>query len=157
MNLRESVDRVLESLKPSILEAGATVEVDWEEGAELSFGDSRRLEQVFANLLENSLRHGGSGALRIQIKGSRAPDGGRELAFSDNGQGIPLEAQKHVFERFYRVSRDRSRTSGGSGLGLSIAKHIVRAHGGEISLESVPGEGATFRLKLPPAPAECGA
>jgi signal transduction histidine kinase len=71
------------------------------------------------------------------------------ISFADNGPGIPLGDQAHIFERFYRVYKDRSRDAGGTGLGLSIVKNIVEAHGGAVSVESTPGSGATFRISLP--------
>jgi signal transduction histidine kinase len=71
------------------------------------------------------------------------------VSFRDNGPGIPLSDQEHVFERFYRVGGDRARQSGGTGLGLSIVKRIVLAHGGRVSLQSTPGHGATFTVWLP--------
>ena len=70
--------------------------------------------------------------------------------FSDNGPGIPYGDQAHIFERFYRVHKDRSRgRGGGTGLGLAIVKHIILAHGGSIAVESVPGQGAAFIIRLP--------
>ena len=73
-----------------------------------------------------------------------------EIVFSDNGPGIPYGDQPHIFERFYRVQKDRSRTrGGGTGLGLSIVKHIVLAHDGSVAVESVPGQGAAFKIRLP--------
>jgi signal transduction histidine kinase len=71
------------------------------------------------------------------------------MSFSDNGPGIPLGDQPHIFERFYRVHKDRSRDAGGTGLGLSIVKSVIEAHGGRVSVESLPGKGATFHLSLP--------
>ncbi len=71
------------------------------------------------------------------------------VTVADNGPGIPLTDQPHVFERFYRVHKDRSRAVGGTGLGLSIVKHVVQAHGGQVSVESQPGHGAAFRVRLP--------
>ena len=71
----------------------------------------------------------------------------------DTGIGIPREAQDHVFERFYRADEARNRDSGGAGLGLAIAKQLVEDHDGRISLESVPGEGSTFTVRLPLASA----
>jgi signal transduction histidine kinase len=72
-----------------------------------------------------------------------------EILISDNGVGIPFDDQAHIFERFYRVHKHRARDAGGTGLGLSIVKNIILAHGGQISLRSTPGEGATFIIRLP--------
>ena len=74
-----------------------------------------------------------------------------EISVVDDGPGIPKEAQERIFERFYRVDKARSREQGGTGLGLAIVKHVVQAHGGEVRLESEPGEGAAFTFWLPPA------
>jgi signal transduction histidine kinase len=71
------------------------------------------------------------------------------LKVKDNGPGIPLGDQPHIFERFYRVHKDRSRDAGGTGLGLSIVKHTAQSHGGNVELESSPGQGATFIVRLP--------
>jgi signal transduction histidine kinase len=71
------------------------------------------------------------------------------LKVKDNGPGIPLSDQPHIFERFYRVHKDRSRDAGGTGLGLSIVKHTAQSHGGSVELASSPGEGATFIIRLP--------
>ena len=106
--------------------------------------DAHRILQVLSNLVGNSLKvmpHGGT--LRAAV--ARA---GREVVFevSDSGPGISPEDQPHVFERYWR-SPDA--TYGGSGLGLSIARGIVQAHGGTISVRSAPGEGATFTFTLP--------
>jgi signal transduction histidine kinase len=106
------------------------------------------MEQVFENLLDNSIRHAASDAVLITI---RAQSVGEEIeiAFCDNGPGIPYADQPHIFERFYRVHKDRSRAAGGTGLGLSIVKHIILAHGGAVAVESIPGQGASFKIKLP--------
>ena len=72
-----------------------------------------------------------------------------EISIADNGTGIPLEDQAHIFERFYRVHKHRARDAGGTGLGLSIVKNIILAHGGGVSLLSSPGAGATFVIRLP--------
>jgi signal transduction histidine kinase len=74
------------------------------------------------------------------------------LAVSDDGIGIPLEAQGRIFERFYRVDRARTRNTGGTGLGLAIVKHIAELHGGAVMVESELGSGSTFRARLPAIP-----
>ena len=75
------------------------------------------------------------------------------IEVQDTGVGIGAEDLPHVFERFYRVGKDRSRARGGVGLGLSIAQRIAAAHGGDISVQSEPGSGSTFRVRLPIVPA----
>lgn len=77
---------------------------------------------------------------------SRMPKG--FLRVSDTGIGIPKEDQEHVFERFYRVDKSRSRATGGTGLGLAIVKHIVELHEGTIKLESNPGKGSVFEIMI---------
>ncbi len=112
--------------------------------------DSDRLGEVLANLLENALRHTPSGG-RVEV--AAAHDGATvELIVSDSGEGIPPEHLERVFERFHRVDPARARASGGSGIGLSIARAIVEAHGGRIRAESEgTGRGARFVVALPVA------
>jgi signal transduction histidine kinase len=109
--------------------------------------DSYRIRQVLNNLLQNAIAHTGNGG-RIEVTGEQ---GAEEIAISvtDNGEGISAEDLPNIFERFYRVDKSRTRSTGGSGLGLTIAKRFVEAHGGEISVESEPGKGSTFTFTLP--------
>jgi signal transduction histidine kinase len=111
--------------------------------------DPRRVQRVLYNLVQNAIRHTPpDGTILI-----RAADAGKEVMVSvaDTGEGIPSEELPKLFERFHRADKARSRSNGGSGLGLSIAKGIVEAHGGRIWAESTPGEGATFTFTLPKA------
>jgi len=147
-NLHDLMLRVLENLAPTISETKVRIQIEWPEDARIVQVDSRRMEQVYLNLLTNALRYGDSGDLVLSITAKRN-DSHLTIAIADNGPGIPLSAQPFVFDRFYRVHKDRSRDGGGTGLGLSIVKNIILAHGGTISVDSTPGQGATFHIRLP--------
>lgn len=110
-------------------------------------GNAQRLEQVFTNLLENALKYTPRGG-RVRARVRTSP---REVSVDveDTGVGIPAQHLPRVFERFYRVDRSRSREMGGTGLGLSIVKHVLRAHGGQVSVTSEEGRGSTFTVTLP--------
>jgi two-component system phosphate regulon sensor histidine kinase PhoR len=112
--------------------------------------DAERLQQVLFNLVDNAIKYGRAGG-RVVIGARKTAKNQVELWVRDDGPGIPPEAQSRVFERFYRVDKARSRDAGGTGLGLAIVKHIVQSHGGEVWVESVPGEGASFFFTLPEA------
>ncbi len=110
--------------------------------------DAGRLDQVLSNLLSNALRHTPAGG-SITLHGEPTHDGIR-IIVRDTGQGIPAEDLPFVFDRFWCGDRSRSHAGGaGSGLGLAIARQLVHAHGGHISVESQPGQGTTFTIELP--------
>jgi two-component system OmpR family sensor kinase len=110
-------------------------------------GDRDRLRQVVDNLLANVRAHTPESApVRI---GLERVDGVARIEVSDSGPGLDPEQLEHVFERFYRADRSRSRASGGTGLGLSIVAAVTEAHAGRFSASSAPGEGATFLIELP--------
>jgi len=112
--------------------------------------DPDRLRQVLSNLVDNGIKYGRSGG--VLTVSARPLDGGKvEVCVRDDGPGIPAESLGRVFERFYRVDKARSREQGGTGLGLAIVKHAVQAHGGEVRVESEPGQGAAFFFTLPAA------
>ena len=117
-------------------------------------GDATRLRQVFDNLLANVRTHtprGTPATVRVRANGDTAV-----LVVEDRGPGMTDDEAARAFERFYRVDPSRARTSGGVGLGLSIVSAIVAAHDGEVRVDSVPGQGATFTVTLPvdgPGPA----
>ena len=118
-------------------------------------GDFDRLQQLFINLVDNAVKYTPSGG-RVTISATRAPanNGAEprvEIAVADTGPGIPEKDLPRLTERFYRVDKARSRDIGGTGLGLAIVKHIVQAHKGELTIQSVLGKGTTFRVLLPAA------
>jgi len=103
-----------------------------------------RIHQAVVNLISNAIQHNPQGCeIMVRLK----QDGIIEIA--DNGIGIPEESLPHIFERFYRVDKSRSREQGGVGLGLSIVQSLVEAHGGTIAVASVPNLGTTFTITLP--------
>jgi signal transduction histidine kinase len=109
--------------------------------------DSQRISQVLHNLLENAMAHTGKGG-SITVAATRQGDW-VEVSVSDTGEGIPAEDLPNVFERFYRVDKSRARATGGSGLGLTIAKRLVEAHGGNIEAQSELGKGSHFSFTVP--------
>src|SRR6201996_8411804 len=145
---------------------GRTVKLDVEPGqAFLVNGDEARLRQVIANLTSNALKYTPDGSpIDVRLRAGRMPGqphfpGGPApsvpaavLEVADQGPGLTPEQSQRVFERFYRADPHRNRNSGGSGLGLAIVSALVAAHGGTASVESEPGQGATFRITLPLAP-----
>ncbi len=130
--------------------ANVTFAVHVASGAERISADPDGVRQVLTNLFDNALRHmPRGGRLELAATPFGGDGGGVTLAISDTGTGIPQEHLPRIFERFYRVDPGRSREQGGTGLGLAIVKHLVEAHGGSASAESVLGRGTTIRLILP--------
>jgi len=126
------------------------------EGIELSIGeedqvsvmgDTDRLKQLLLNLVDNACKYTPKGG-RV-ILGLRRAEGWAVLTVTDTGIGIPAQDLPHIFERFYRVDKARSRAAGGAGLGLSIVQWIVQAHGGKIGVQSELNKGTTFTIHLP--------
>ena len=115
----------------------------------LALGDANRLDQVFANLVDNAIKYGRHHG-RVIVGGQATETGMIEVFVTDDGPGIPKESLDRVFERFYRVDKARSREVGGTGLGLSIVKHVVERMNGAIAVESRLGQGSTFTISFPP-------
>ena len=112
-------------------------------------GDETQLTSMFTNLVDNAINYTPPGG-RVEVTGGM---GGSEIVIriADTGIGIPEGKLSRIFERFYRVDKARSKATGGTGLGLSIVKHVAENHGGRVAVESVPGEGTTFTVRLPRA------
>ena len=122
----------------------ATLQID----APFVFADSKRIEQVLVNLIDNASKYTPAGG-KIHVSWEQGKDHKVLLKVKDTGPGIPLEHHARLFERFYRVDKARSREQGGTGLGLAIVKHILQRHGGTVSIESTVGQGATFICEFP--------
>ncbi|MBI3415367.1 MAG: PAS domain S-box protein [Verrucomicrobia bacterium] len=147
VDLRAAAGQVIADLSSRAKAKSVTLENHVPAGLSAR-ADSDRLQQVFFNLIDNAIKYGREGG-RVEVMGAAFADWQVELRVTDDGAGIPPEAQERVFERFYRVDRARSRDTGGTGLGLAIVKHIVQSHHGEVSVTSVPGEGTSFLFRLP--------
>ncbi len=137
--------------RPGYTEKDVGLELDTATDAAVTV-DPDRFAEVLANLLENALRHTPSGGA-VRLAAARAGEDVL-LTVSDTGEGVEPDELERIFERFYRADPARSRDRGGSGVGLTIARALVEAHGGRISAESAgTGQGTTFRITLPAAPA----
>lgn len=113
-------------------------------------GEPALLKQILVNLLHNAIKYNRKGGL---IKVSAEENGSHaKFTVSDTGMGIPAKDLPHIFERFYRVEKGRSRDQGGTGLGLAIVKHLVQAHGGQVLAQSTEGQGSSFSFTLPLPP-----
>jgi signal transduction histidine kinase len=148
MDLAELVRGTLDEWTPEARRRGISLQVRLPVGPLALFGDPIRLTQALGNLIENALKYaGGGGWVRVDVGPPLL--GSYELAVTDSGPGIPLDVLPQVFERYFRVEGRVSGGPGGMGLGLSIARAIVLAHGGELTAESPRGGGARFVLRLP--------
>ena len=124
-----------------------TVVLKIEQDDEIA-GASSELYSAFSNLVNNAVRYSPAGET-IQVTWRRMADGRGEYVVQDSGPGIGADHLSRLTERFYRVDRSRSRDTGGTGLGLAIVKHVVQRHGGELSIQSSPGQGSRFSIVLP--------
>lgn len=122
-------------------------ELDFEADFPTVPGDSARLRQVIDNLVNNAVKYSPNGGT-IRIAGSYTDDEVR-IAIQDEGVGLPQDEWDRIFERFYRIDDALSRKTQGTGLGLYLSRAVVEAHGGQIGVHSVPGQGATFYFRLP--------
>jgi two-component system sensor histidine kinase ResE len=126
---------------------GLSINADIPAGLPSVNVDFLRIKQVLLNLLDNAIAHTPSGgAITLSAK---AKDGMVEISVTDSGEGIPADELQNIFERFHRVDKSRSRATGGSGLGLTIARSFVEAHRGKITVMSELGKGSRFAFTLP--------
>ncbi len=150
------IDEVVQRFNPAYTNKGVTLTTDVPPNTPPVWADAERVVQVLSNLLDNALRHTPSGGqVTVRVVPPQAPGGEKgfvRFEVIDNGEGIPPEHLPHLFRRFYRVDKSRSRQRGGSGIGLTIARLLVEAHGGRIKAHSPgPGQGSTFTFTLPVA------
>ncbi len=123
-----------------------TLRVEPAAGLPPVLADAGRIEQVLSNLLDNALRYAAGGRVTL---GAQAVPGGVQVWVSDSGPGFSPNELPHVFERFWRAERSDERQAAGSGIGLALVKQLAEAHGGQVNVQSAPGQGATFRITLP--------
>jgi two-component system sensor histidine kinase SenX3 len=144
------VDEAVDRLRPSAMVADIGLQVHHGSGGASIECDRRQVVSAIVNLLDNAVKYSESGKV-VAVETERVDDDA-VVVVSDHGIGVPSRDLERIFERFYRVDQARSRDTGGTGLGLAIVRHVAQAHGGDVSVESIEGEGSTFRLRLPLAP-----
>jgi two-component system sensor histidine kinase SenX3 len=144
------VDEAVARIRPAAEQAGITVTASVPDALVVA-GDRRQLTSALSNLLDNAVKYSDAGG-SVEVD-AVARDHEVVLTVADHGIGIPSRDIERVFERFYRVDQARSRETGGTGLGLAIVRHVVANHHGSVEVDSRLGEGSTFTLVLPAAPA----
>jgi signal transduction histidine kinase len=146
-DISELINQAVTSARTQATSRGLSISVELPDNLPLLNIDAHRIRQVLRNLLTNAIAHTAKdGTITIT---ARQEENLVKVAVSDTGEGIPAESLPNIFERFYRVDKSRSRATGGSGLGLTIAKRFVEAHGGSIEVQSELGKGSCFTFSLP--------
>jgi signal transduction histidine kinase len=146
-NMRELVNQTVTGMRVQASSKNITMTIDLPDQLPLVNIDYHRISQVLRNLLENAVEHssqGGTISVSARQQGTLL-----EVSVNDNGEGIAPENLPKIFERFYRVDKSRTRSTGGSGLGLTISRRLVEAHGGQIAVQSEVGKGSRFYFTLP--------
>jgi signal transduction histidine kinase len=142
LDLSELVDEAVEALTPAAATHGVTIERDTPRLVRVA-GNPTALGRVVRNLLDNAIQHAPAGsAVRIAVDGAERP----RVEVRDQGPGFPADFTAHAFDRFTRADPSRTRSTGGAGLGLAIARGLVEAHGGRIWIDAPPGGRVTFEL-----------
>jgi len=145
-NIKDTIDKVIETLKPETTQNNIEISSN---AVDLTINyDPDRISQVITNLIKNSLNAVQPNSGKIEIIMENLP-AEVKISIKDNGIGIPQEKQKELFKKFYQVDASLTREKGGSGLGLAICKGIIDNHKGQISVHSIPNQGATFSFTIP--------
>ena len=147
IDIKETILRSVGSLDSLFSKNRVGLSLQIEDGMPAYRANRFLIERMIINLVENSAKYTPENG-SVSVSAS-AQNGALRIEVEDNGIGIPPEHHERIFERFYRVDKNRSREIGGTGLGLSIVKHIVIQHGGTVNLRSSEGEGSTFTVELP--------
>jgi two-component system phosphate regulon sensor histidine kinase PhoR len=148
-NIIEEMSRALENAEPAAMKKNITLTMELPVNSKQAINvlcSPHHMQQVLTNLVANSIhygRDGGNSTLKLENNGKTV-----KISVQDDGVGIETEDLTRIFERFYRVDKSRSRHAGGSGLGLSIVKHIIESHGQSVAVSSTPGKGTTFSWDL---------
>jgi two-component system phosphate regulon sensor histidine kinase PhoR len=150
MNLGEVLDAAIQVVKPTAEKKHLSIETRLQPDRITAWADRDQISQALINLLDNAVKYTPEGGT-ITVLG-KDTENEVQVTVQDTGIGIPREDLDRIFERFYRVDRNRSREMGGTGLGLSIVKHIIQGHGGKIRVQSRLEEGSAFTFSLPKQP-----
>jgi signal transduction histidine kinase len=145
-DITELINRTVTAVQPQVATKGLSICITLPDKLPTVNIDSHRISQVLRNLLENAVAHTAEGEINVI---ARQQGSWVEISVTDTGEGIPAEDLANIFERLYRVDKSRTRATGGSGLGLTIAKRLVEAHGGKIEAQSELGKGSRFSFTVP--------
>jgi histidine kinase len=151
MSLTDTLQRMMQRFKPQFAAQNIELVLGTPETLPTVYADPDRVDQILINLLTNALRYTpGGGKVVLRVRPAKDDDNMMVVSVEDSGIGIAPEHLPHLFERFYRVDKSRARVSGGSGVGLTIARHLVYAHRGDIwAVSDGPGRGSKFHFTLP--------
>ena len=149
-SLEQVLEKSMQAVRPRAEASSIALSLEVQPDFPLVEMDRTRIAQVVGNLLENAITHTPQGG-RVTVSAEVTAAGWARVTVADTGAGIPPDDLPQVFERFYRADPSRTRSTGGAGLGLTIARQLVEAHGGAIHVESEPGKGSRFVFELPTA------
>ncbi len=150
VDLAEVVAEAVKRLDVVAHDAGIPVHVEGDDHPVVAAADRSQLMSAVVNLVDNAIKYTAVGGPGGEVRVRARTDGGEAVVeVEDTGVGIAPDHQSRIFERFYRVDRARRRSGGGTGLGLAIVRHVALNHGGSVEVESAPGVGSTFRIRIP--------